>query len=473
MIESSFLNQWRATADNVLSVLIAEEIVERGSRVRYDSVAYDIGLSDTAFPPKGGQIATWRAISNLRQEGKPVHQSTILSNPYGANIQAEWLATIITQYSEALDGEVFRANAEALKTFGERYLTMKSLDFAQQDLYANVKDPEAIIHALMSSLAQRGSGQIENEGIGADAFFDRFNMPPMRRLLTRIAPLDRWTGGMTKGMVMGVLSPYKGRKTSLMLNVILNLVESGASASILMLESTQEFLKCQIASLLAMRWLIQNGLYHSADHYGLPMHIGLSAKDIFDANNQYLTWHPTRQTALREAFAQMRKYGDKLRIYSTGHKAGKLSNLASCERVLMYDLRRYKTDIAAIDHVQRISAYGNIFERMSLISNALESFARREGVALLLLSQMNEEGIKAETQGNSPNVKGGGDLSAAVDYMVSLTYDPPEDEKEKAYLRMNMRLSRYGAGGKLVSADMEIERTSGLLLSERRFDLPI
>ncbi|HRF38755.1 MAG TPA: hypothetical protein PK198_08195, partial [Saprospiraceae bacterium] len=64
------------------------------------------------------------------------------------------------------------ANAQALKKFGERYLTMKSLDFAQQDLYANVKDPDAIIHALMSSLAQRGSGQIENEGIGADAFFD-------------------------------------------------------------------------------------------------------------------------------------------------------------------------------------------------------------------------------------------------------------------------------------------------------------
>jgi hypothetical protein len=56
---------------------------------------------------------------------------------------------------------------------------------------------------------------------------------------------------------------------------------------------------------------------------------------------------------------------------------------------------------------------------------------------------------------------------------VSLNYDAPENERLTAYLEMTMRLSRYGAGGKNVSAKMEIDRTSGLLGAEAKYELPI
>ncbi|HRF94495.1 MAG TPA: DnaB-like helicase C-terminal domain-containing protein, partial [Aggregatilineales bacterium] len=267
----------------------------------------------------------------------------------------------------------------------------------------------------------------------------------------------------------------KGRKTSLMLNLMLNLAEDGASTAILMFESSQFFVKCQVLSMLAMRWLKEMGMYNKADNFNYPMYMGLSAKDIHDARNSYEAWHPTRKQALKEAFNRMRRLGDRLRIYSTGYKTGKLSDLQSCQRILMYDKRRYGTDIASIDHLQRIQEQGNIYERMSKVSNTLEGFARREEVALLLLSQMNEEGIKAESVGNSPNVKGGGDLSAAVDYMVSLAYSASEDSTS-AYLTLNMRLSRYGAGGKEVKSTLEIEPVSGLLGKENvpvKLELPI
>ncbi|HRF94494.1 MAG TPA: hypothetical protein PLZ51_04850, partial [Aggregatilineales bacterium] len=109
------------------------------------------------FPPKGSQIATWRAISNLRLEKKAVHQTTVLGNLHGGSINAQWLATIITQYSDLLDGEVFRTNAEALKRFGERYMILQALNFAVQDLNGDAKDPNTIINTLMSNLVQQGT----------------------------------------------------------------------------------------------------------------------------------------------------------------------------------------------------------------------------------------------------------------------------------------------------------------------------
>lgn len=470
-----FLNQWRMTADAVLAVLLGEGFVYDGAHAHYDLAKWDIGISDTSFPPQGNQIATWRAISGLRQEKLAVHRTTVLASPYGASISQEWLNLTITDHNLTFDGEVFRTNAIALKGFGERYLVMKALDFSLMDLGNNSKDPNAIINSLMSTLVQQGNGQIEGETIADDDFFAQFDQAPERRMLTGVAPIDRWTGGITKGMVLGVVSRYKGRKTSLMLNVLLNLAEQGASCSVLMFESSQEFVKCQLLSMLAIRWLKKNRLYNSADSYGLAMYIGLDAKTIFDSKNQYKTWEQTRQHALREAMGQMQKIGDRLRIYSTGYKTGKLFDLESCVRILNYDKRRYGSNVSAVDHLQRIEGRdgANIYERMSQASNRLESFARREQVALFLLSQMNEKGVEAESESKSANVKGGGDFSAAVDYLITLGYNPPENERLSAYLEMTMFLSRYGAGGNNVNAKVEIDRTSGLLGAEPSYNLPI
>lgn len=480
-MNSQFMNQWMKTADAVLSVMLAEEAVFGDEHRNYfDMVAYDLGLSDMHFPASNGgqltnQMKTWRAISHLRSQQKAVHQTTVIGDEYGGSIPPEWLAMVITQYSDLLAGDVFRTNAEALKRFGERFLLMRALQFASDDLNTDAKDPDMVIHALMSTLSNRGGGKIEGESADAEAFFDLFAQDPEKRILTKITPIDTWTGGMKRGDVVGIVAPEKSRKTTLALNWALNHIEQGESVAILMLEDTATAIKAKFVSMLAVRWLIREGLYDKADKHNFPMYSGLSAKNLLMTRNGYKKWDATRQRAVDVGLAQFHAMQKRLRVYDRGFHTGNLGNLQSCLRVLMYDKRRYDTSLVVIDHLQRITApHTTLYDRMSESVNALEEYARKHQTSLLLLSQMNEDAKKAGYD-TVAGTKGGGELGAAVNYMlrVSHRYDK---EAHVGYMTLNMFLSREGIGGKDEKQTIRVEPTSGLILpdefSPRKLELP-
>lgn len=483
MNDPVFLNQWRKTADDVLAVLVSEESINPNSRKRFEMLAFDVGLTEASFPPKGSQIATWRVVCALRKENKPVTRTTIENHPYGgANIDPVWLSGIMSSYSSLLDGangNVVRTNAENLKIFGEKFLIMRALEFATSDLQQGKESVDSIISNLFGVLSARGSSQIEDETADAQSFFDLFNMPPEPRILSGIKPIDAWTeGGLGLGEVVGIAAPEKSRKTSLVLNWARNYAEQGASVSVFMMESTIDSIKARFVSMFAVRWLLERGLYNQVDKNNFAMYSGLSGRNLLKARNNYMRWHPYRVQAINAGLEEFRRLANKIRFYDRSYRTGRLSDFASVERVLHYDKRKYGTQLAVVDHLQRItsSKLKNIFDIMTQAVNGLEAYARTESVSLLLLSQLNEDTKKLGNDANTVGSKGdGGALGAAVDYLYKLTYSHT-DEPYMGYLTINAFLSREGIGGKDIRETVKMEPVSGLIFENstpRKVDLPI
>jgi len=463
----SFMNQWHKSADAVLTVLLSEEDdYGAGTRKYFDLAAFDIGLTDTSFPPKNFQLPTWRAISNLRATGKAVHVTTVMGNMHGMTINPEWLGRLRLEYSELLENEVFRTNSEQLKRFGERYLLVKALDFAQRDLEAN-KDPDMVIGALMSTLSNRGTGAIEDETADAPAFFELFDQAPEPRTLSGIAPIDIWTGGgLGLGEVVGIVAPEKSRKTTVALDWGKNLAEQGASVAVFMLESTIDAIKARFVSMYGIKWLMDRGLYDKADDNNYPFYMGMSGRNLLKTRNGYKKWHPYRVQAINHGLNEFRNLSSHIRFYDRGYRTGGLSNIDSIMRVMQYDKRRYGTQMVILDHLQRIRGGrgSGIFDVMSGAVNTLEEHARKSGTSMVLLSQQNEATKSLGSEATIVGSKGdGGALGAAVDYLLKLAYSYTE-ETHVAYITLNMFLSRHGMGGRDEKKVVNCEPVSGLLL---------
>lgn len=458
---NAFMDRWQLTAENVLAVLMAEEHITSSS-FGYDRAAFEYGLQPMHFPP-GNHRAAYQTIVSLRDEQKPVHAATISTD---CAAPSQWVYGIQATYDITIDAQVFDANLAKLAQFGERNRQRRAIGEAAA-AFDNGDDTDGAISTLMTELANTGGDEITNETAGASgaAFEQMMNESPDKLLRTGIDPMDAWMGGIGQDDVIGIVGAYKMRKSTVKRNVILNLVENGGSAAVCMLESNRTMVNAQFVSMLAIRWLHKQQKYNAVDERNHPIR-WISGKDLVRVRKGYRAWHPLKRAAVDEGIKAFKAIGDKLRVYDKSHKGGALSDLASIRRVLLRDKKRYGTDISAIDHLLLIDEPGTDYEVMSKSSRFLEGFARKEKMSMLLLAQLNEASIRDGNNGHSPGVKGGGDLSAAVDYMFSVTYRDGSDgqQKQDDLMTICMRLSRYGEGGANVTADLRIDPSSGWIL---------
>lgn len=458
---NGFIQRWQLAAHNVLAVLMCEEGQYENSS-GYQRAVYEYGLQSLHMPP-GNERAVFQTIEWLRDHEEPVHPATVATHCNG-NVAQDWIYGVVSTYDETIDADVFESNVRAVLDMGETARVRTSLVSAAQSLEHGGNRDE-VIARVMGDIATTGSDIIRNEtaGAGGEDFERLMTTAPDKVMKTGIDALDGWMSGISEDDVIGVVAPYKMRKSSLKRNIILNIVEQGGSAAICMYESNATMVKAQFVSMLAIRWMHETGHYEDKDTYGRPLN-RISAKDLVRVRNGYKKWSPFKAEAVDVGIRTFKSYGDRLRIYDKSKEIGALSNLASLQRVLMRDKNRYGTDIAAIDHLLLIDESGSDYEVMSKSARYLETFARREKTALLLLAQMNEASIRENGQGHSPGVKGGGDLAAAVDYMFTVSYkEADEGQRQNDVMTVCMRLSRYGDGGAHVKSDLRIDPSSGLI----------
>lgn len=458
-MQANFLQRWNLAAESALAVLLCEE----GSYENcggYDRAVFEYGLQAYHMPP-GQHRAVFQAIRDLRDDRKPVHPSTVATH-CNEHVKPDWVYGLAATYDMTLDSDVFNTNVRTLLEMGETARVKDTLAQAATSLESGTKRDDVVLR-VMNDLATSGGDTISNEtaGAGGTLLEDLLSRSPDKLMKTGIAPLDGWMGGIGEDDVIGIVAPYKMRKSTLKRNVVLNIVENGGSGSICMYESNRVMVISQFVSMLAVRWLYKQGQYDATDAQGRPVR-WISGKDLVRVGNGYKRWHPLKAEAVNEGIKAYKAIGDRLRIYDKSKDGGALSSLSSLQRVLMRDKNRYGTDIAAIDHLLLIDEPGTDYEVMSKSARFLETFARREKVSLLLLAQMNEASIKENGQGHSPGVKGGGDLAAAVDYMFTVSYKESEDgNKNSDVMTVTMRLSRYGDGGAHVKSDLRIDPNSG------------
>lgn len=464
MNNQTFLENWQRAADHVLSVLLAEEVIH-GNIARWERASLERGLVIRHFPP-GQWRAVYTELDSMRALGDAVHQSTLLNRCEG-KVEQSWLVTRIALYSELIDGAVFERNLNDLLQMGEVALVRKQLKEADASL-ENGDQLDGTVAELMSNLAFTGVEIVKNETAvdSANEMQKYLSQPPDKVISSGISCLDGWMGGIGEDDVIGIAAPYKMRKSTLARNIALNVAREGGSVAILMYESNKRMVVAQFVTMFAIEFLINNNLYHAIGQRSHNPLKWISAKDLVRVRAGYRQWESAKVAAIDYGIGEYRKLEKNLRIYDKSKEGGSLYDLASAQRVLLRDKRLYGADLAVIDHATQIMEGGSIYDRMSTIAPFLETFARRQKMAMCILAQMNEATVKSNREDHSPGIKGGGDLPAAVDYLFTVSYreeDENHQRKDDA-MTITMHLSRYGSGGTDVKAELPIDPASGLSL---------
>lgn len=469
------IDAWQQVADYVLAPLVAEQMVD-GSTQHY-WIGVQAGLMAIQFP-EGQWREVYKAVSGLILQDKPVHITT-LQNELNGSVPHEYLAQLYTLYKKGstLSGHVFEANVANLRDFGQRCYTISRLQLASDALLRGGHDisQDRVVADAITSLVNSGSETIKNDTAEqmANDFEVFMSEKPNNHLLTGVQLIDQWTGGLANGDMIAIAAPMKQRKTSLALNILINMARAGHSVAIMMLESNKRMVNAMLVSMFAIEYLIDKG-YYAENEIDEDGHIigrcnQVWASTLVKLRGNYPTLGRIRSQAIQYGIAELRSIGTNLRIYDRTRDGGSLSDCASIHRVCLRDKALYDTDFIVIDHAQRINERGNDYEKLTTVVPYLESLARRENIAMCLLAQLKAD--EAEGTGNThlSGVRGGSVLDEAVDYMFITGYKQkfPESEERRPndQLIIGLQHSRYGDGGAHKRAIVNIDPNSGLILN--------
>jgi replicative DNA helicase len=304
--------------------------------------------------------------------------------------------------------------------------------------------------------------------------FDTFMATPLEKSIQVGLPfLDSLTGGFSPSDVWIIGGAYKMRKTTLMLNMCLNVVLSGASVTFLSREMNKRQVAAQLICMLAVGDLLAHNEYdvEIVDKFRPNTKYALnwiSPRKLMQARDEYRrTWDRRKVRAIDHARVQFNEFGDRLRIYDTTPDGGKLSDIASAELLVKRDIHVYGCEIFFADYLQLFDAPGaSDYEKQAYASRAFQALTKRENVTGVIAAQRNEEAIKsnrAQDFAYSIGIKGGGDAAAMADFALLTQYKHRKDVDENQ-LEIIMMHSRHGSGGQDTKDLAAIHPSSGLLL---------
>lgn len=473
------VDTWRETADYVLAPLVAEQMVDENNHHFWKSI--QAGLQTQHFPA-GAQRQVYEAVHSLIMDKHPVHITTLQSCLNGSTPH-DYIAQLYAMYQQGstLSGHVFEANVSHLKDLGERAQMIRKLkETTEALLEGDNRSHEAIVSDAITAMISSGNDTIKNETASAmaDDFTAYMSEIPEQTLKTGVDLIDSWVGALGNGDFMAIAAPMKQRKTSLTLNMLIHMARKGHSVALLMFESNKRMVNAMMVSMLAIEWLVKQGLYDATDTDEQGRTIGSAnqiwASTLVRIQGRYPTLGRIRAEAIREGIKEFNRLGDCLRVYDRTKDGGSLNDNTSIHRICLRDKALYDTDFIAIDHAQRINEPGKDYEKLTAIVPYLESLARRENIAMCLLAQLKAD--EAEGTGNThlSGIRGGAVLDEAVDYMLITGYKQliPGDENGGRYpndaLKLGLQHSRYGDGGAHKRAFVKIDPNTGWILNGGR-----
>lgn len=259
-------------------------------------------------------------------------------------------------------------------------------------------------------------------------------------LSQRLRFLQDKTSGFRPGHIWMITAPYKGRKTTLLRNLIIDACRAGATVSMFALEGTETGTSAGLLAMLATEKLLTWGCHEEAH---------LSETFIIRGS---------RNEAQQQAITDARKELDgwRLRIYDA--RKG-ITNPERLMRLIKRDRFLFGMDVYALDYLQLLGE-GQLFERMEASTHKLQQLTVTERVTALILAQLNEATIRETEESYSPGVKGGGDPAAASDFLIRTKYD---GAKTPNILTVQLKLARHARPG---TQRYVINAPSGLVIRE-------
>lgn len=451
------LSAWEMAADDVLAVMYYD-------RTAYERAVWEIGLMADMWPNERYRAA-YRAIADLWNEGREQLHDTLVVERAAGHVDATWLAQRAAGY-DTLVIEAFADNVEVLIREGQRARRVRATEELLRGLRSGNASHDDIANAVYDLTADTGL-RITRETAGehGEDIEAYLNSPQDKLHPTGIEWVDTLTGGLVPGRLWWIGGPYKSRKTSFALNILLSSVLSngGVSAAMLSAEMPRQDVGLQMIAMLAAGYLRAAG----EDIY---KHTLLSAENLSRARQGYKRWPGRLPQAVAFAARRYREIEKRLRIYDRSQQGGGLSDYASIERLVKRDIAMYDANLFVLDYLQLLNAPGNsLYEKVAYLSLRLQELTVRENITMIVLAQLNEDTIRNGSS-YSPGVKGGGDPAATANYFLTTSYKTGDYEDDDTKLQVQMKLSRHSMSGGPVRTPLDIHPASGLVLDSRWID---
>lgn len=481
MLAEKVRTSYEIAADDLIAVMLND-------RAEYQRIRFEYGLLP-AFMPEGYHRKLTEALYYLYENEKPIHDTIILERV--PELSLNWLAQRWTLYDDTRTGAITRENAHIVKDEGILQGTRRLLQMADSQLAEKGAGSRLeVVRNLTSLLTTIGTdSQIKDVTASAHAKKNRLADRESRDASPIGIPyLDTLTNGYEFGHIWWIGGAYKGRKTTLGLNLALSTAlkrKNGATVmnpAILSGEMEQGRVQRQLEAMLAIGYIKKRGFYGQVFRNQNGKQVGydwIDASLIKNMNKKYAHLEDKERfesycqalgTIRGQAlfWAQATYEELPLRVYDSTPEHGNLTTFEALDMAINMDIANYGGNWFIGDYLQLFKIEGRpnaeIFERISAMSMALQFKAKQKKILIMMLAQLNENAIKGGDESQSAGVKGGGDPAQTADYFLRTSYNDGKLSTNESELYMQMKLSRHGASGRDAARVLDIHAKSGLIL---------
>lgn len=438
------LQELQSTWETLAHKVLASILVDHGAVFPVMDV---LGQGVHWFPKRQAQV--WVAILQCVEEGMPPTIEAVATR--GAD--AGYTQSIANQWDDESNRNVVY-HAEELRRIGAlmelRKVGKEILQVtAPSDVLAGVEYATNRLSGVLAATTRR-KGDAKSVSQSAWDRLEQFSNSAA--ISTGLDWFDKVAGGLWTGMNYWIVAPYKHFKTSLMRNIILHVLAHGHAVDVYCAEGSREMFTLDCQAMIATRLLCELGIPHKD--------LRLSGLFLLHRwRNNDAVFIKQELDAVRAARGIWEKYN--VRVWDT---ADGIRNLA----VFRNRVQKSKFDHGSLihwaDYSQLFGGGGTIYERQSTTALAVQTIATNENVMVGMLAQRNESSIISGS-GYSAGVKGGGDASAAADFMLTSQIDKTVPD----VVNVQLKFSRHTG---LCGGNHVVNPSSGLILDKwvRRVD---
>lgn len=459
---------WQNACMEVLAIMMQEQAL-------FDMAVDELQIKPLHFP-FGQARNTFIAISDIWGDGDQPSPNAVVDR--SMNTPQQYIDEVLLMTSK-LAKRSFESNVKIVIKHGQVFDVLDSLDFAKQTLSDGKSTPQQVMQMLNTDIDKFSSGTAnQHKMLSASehgkVYRELALMESNKGRATGIDYLDGISEGWlpNEGRLWMVAGAFKGRKTSLVLNMILSACMQGLPVAFMSKEMTSRAVYSKMIVMLYTIRIYTLGLYNDRYEYTSPSGVSTNPK-YTDIDTKRLTQLGKRQFEINDTITESLEWAYDvyeslpLVIFDSSRDGGNLSDPESLITASRNAIRYHDSQIIMADYLQLFRTAGaSLFEDVSATSMMVQDFVRDTDKSFVMIAQKNEDGVRESQESYSPKVKGGGDPSQACDYMVTTRYS--EDQMGAGFMQLHMKLSRWGESGQNAEkVNVPIHAKSGLIIDQK------
>lgn len=456
---------WELASDDVISVILKKPTAWEIAYLQY-------GLRPEHMPTVK-QRRMYEAACALVKAGKPLSDALILEHA-GSAVTLSDIGIWLNMFDE-YRYEVFEHNIELVKEKGLSARLPIILDKGKE-MARSQSRTEVMRYVIteLSGLGHETNVQGETARELSTELDSLFETAPTTVFRTGLTWFDETAGGIAPAKFWGLAAPYKSRKTTVALNLMVSMIMFAhqkrakmPSIAFMSGEMPRTALATNLIAMLAAAYVHDLKMEGRREKEKQPTLDYITGEMLLLAGQTYKRWPSLKVKAIewaRETFRSV--FAKHVRIYDKSDKGGGITDYDALENAIYRDIALYGTDLIIVDYLQNFTAPGEKgsadkadFIRNTYGSELFQEIVTSKGVSMFVLAQKNEASVGSSKKNYSPGIKGGNKFSSAVDYLVESFYH--QNGAPDTELNLVMKLGRSIGTGE---TSVQIHPSSGLIL---------